>query len=67
MNWIKMEEDQPEIGSIVLCCDMYNTFISLGRYVDVDDENEFDLMLIDNIEIDSVITHWMPLPKPPEE
>lgn len=64
MKWIKTEEDVPEDNQIVLCCDTYNNFISLGKYLSY--ENTFLLMNIEGIEIDSYPTHWMRLPSLPE-
>ncbi len=71
MNWINLEEEQPDVGEIVLCADEYNEFVSLGKFLIVEqedfDEGVFELMHINKIECDSVITHWMPLPEPPKE
>lgn len=64
MEWISVEDDLPEDSSTVLCCDIYNTFVSLGRYIEQDDL--FELMNIEGIEVDSQTTHWMPLPIPPK-
>ena len=64
MEWIVAEELIPLGNPIVLVCDRLNDFVTLGRYVE--EENTFVVMNLDNIEIDSVITHWMPLPELPE-
>jgi regulator of RNase E activity RraB len=64
-NWINVEEYLPEAGELVLCADILNNFISLGKLIDNDDEYCFQLMNIENVEIDSVITHWMELPERP--
>ena len=65
MEWIVAEELIPLGNPIILVCDCLNSFVSLGRYMEED--NTFELMNMDNVEIDSVITHWMPLPTPPKE
>lgn len=64
MQWIDLEYIVPTDDRIILCCDVYNNFISMGRYLE--DEEEFLLMNIENVEIDTQITHWMPLPPKPE-
>ncbi len=64
-DWISLEHQLPENNQVVLCCDILNKFVSLGRYLKKEDE--FELMFIDKIEIDSVTTHWMPLPEIPKE
>ena len=64
-NWINVEEYLPQAGELVLCADILNNFISLGKLIDNDDEYCFQLMNIENVEIDSVITHWMELPSLP--
>lgn len=67
-EWISLNEWTPYPGQIVLVCDVLNIFVTLGKVIETENEKiEFDLMHIDNVEIDSQITHWMPLPKPPEE
>ena len=63
-EWISIEDFLPDPGQIVLVCDVFNSFVTLGRF---DGMDEFELMNIDNVEIDSYITHWMPLMKPPED
>lgn len=65
MEWINLEVKYPIHGEIVLCCDIFNNFVSIGRYDE--EEDNFMLMWIDDIEIDSQATHWMPLPAPPKE
>ncbi len=67
MEWIKVEEDLPIVDSIVLACDELNSFVSLAKYRDHEDEYWFDLMYVDEVEIDSIVTHWMPIPKLPQE
>ena len=68
MEWVKIEDDLPDNEDIVLVCDKLNEFVSLGRYLEEEDGiYQFELMHIDRVEIDSFITHWMPLPNPPKE
>ena len=66
MQWIEIAEDPPDMGIKVLVCDEFNSFVSLGRMVEVTDDDEpiFEMMNIEGIEIDTVPTHWMPLPLP---
>lgn len=65
-DWIKFEDEFPPNLLVVLCSDIHNeNFISLGRY---DDENdEFQMMSIDGLEIDSTATHWRFLPEGPQD
>lgn len=63
-EWIRIQDFLPDCGQTVLVCDEYNSFVTLGRFDGID---QFELMNIDDVEIDSCITHWMPLPKPPED
>lgn len=66
-DWIKTKEDLPDENEVVLCCDSYSGFITLGRMKELDSESfHFEYMYLDNIEIDSIPTHWMPLPNLPE-
>ena len=64
-EWIKTEEQLPHPDDIVLCADIYNSFVTLGRYIE--DQDCFFLMNIDNVEVDSYPTHWRPLPNLPTE
>ncbi len=66
MDWIRVEEDLPAHGDIVLICDEFNSFVSLGKYVEDGDEFYFYLMSIDKVEFDSQITHWTTLPELPK-
>lgn len=65
MEWINTENYLPEDQEIVLVCDIFNTFISLGKYVKEDDS--FMIMSIEKVQSDSYPSHWMPLPLPPKE
>ncbi len=62
MNWIDVNDEYPCINECVLCFDDQNEFISIGRLVE---DFVFELMYIEKVEGDSVITHWMPLPDGP--
>ncbi len=64
MEWIEVSEDLPEFGMKVLVCDKFNSFVSMGRLIEVQDEENpiFEMMNIEKVEGDSVITHWMSLP-----
>ena len=64
MDWIKVEDDLPEHKEIVLTCDIYNNFVTMARYLE--DDHVFEMMHVQEIEIDSFPSHWMPLPKLPE-
>lgn len=65
MNWIKTEDELPDDYQLVICCDIYNEFITFGRYIEK--ENIFILMNMENVEIDSFPTHWMPTPDLPKD
>lgn len=65
MNWIKTEDDLPESNKIVLTCDIYNNFVTMAKYLE--EENVFEMMHVQEIEIDSYPSHWMPLPDLPTE
>lgn len=68
MEWISVDDRLPFTDEVVLCCDIFSHFISLGKIVEQDeDEFRFELMYCENFEIDSSPTHWMPLPEPPKE
>lgn len=62
-KWIDSEEFVPPHQEIVLVADEFNEFVTLGRY-DIT-KDLFLVMNIDLVEIDSQVTHWMPLPKLP--
>jgi hypothetical protein len=68
MEWISVEDELPRIGEIVLVCDVFNDFVTLGR-LNVDPEDHDNALIytmhIDHVENDSVVTHWMPLPATP--
>jgi hypothetical protein len=65
-EWINVDQQRPELGEVVLVCDYLSTFVSLARLSEEDNEYVFELMSIDKIENDSEVTHWMPLPNPPD-
>jgi hypothetical protein len=68
-EWISVKDRLPEAYKLVLCCAVGKLDTTYG-YIEEDktwtcnDEPEDSLTKIDHI---SFITHWMPLPKPPEE
>lgn len=67
-EWIDLFVAWPEPGRIVLVCDKYNSFVTLGRMIiDENDEGTVVTMYLDDLEIDSLITHWMPLPGVPND
>lgn len=55
----------PDDSRLVLCYDEFNTFISLGRYIE--EEDCFELMSVMEIEPDTEVTHWMQIVLPPKE
>jgi hypothetical protein len=66
MNWISIEDLFPPEGEIVLCCDKHNEFVTIGR-MNMDEDGQqgcFELMWIEEVQLDAQITHWMPRPKP---
>jgi len=72
MNWISIKDKLPEIEKYVLVCYKNNVF--QGYLDEWEHDNcwyifsgSFTLDEVDyNIKLDEV-THWMPLPEPPEE
>ncbi len=64
MNWISIEDELPPNNKTVLCCDVHTyNLVTLGKYIE--DDDCFELMSTEFIEIDSQPTHWMHLPEPP--
>lgn len=71
MKWISIEnpEDLPPYGQVVLGIDAISGIITLTR-LDPDEEDDigvFSSLYLQEIPIDFSITHWMPLPLPPNE
>lgn len=66
MEWIDLLVRYPEIGIKVLVCDEFNTFVSFGKLLEINEDGEtiFELMDLDKVEPDSLVTHWMPVPQP---
>lgn len=64
MNWISLEDDSPPNNVIFLGCDIYNNFVSLCCYDE--QEDQIEIISMDNVEIDSLITHWIPIPSLPQ-
>ena len=60
-EWISVEDNFPPVNEKVLLLDEYRTYYVgyVSRFHD-----EFYTSYNDDIEY--VITHWMPLPEPPE-
>lgn len=72
MEWISIEDEFPPEGETVLCADIYNSFVSFGKLIMVahphgDDTYEFELMYNSSMDMDSQVTHWMPLPELPKQ
>lgn len=72
-EWINVEDRLPDHNEIVLVFDEIGSVISMAKFRQFDEPINFDdqdcwyVMNIDNLEIDYQVTHWMPLPKPPEK
>lgn len=62
MEWIPVTEDLPDLNDIVLVCDEFNDFVSIGKVIKDQDYYRFILMNVEKIEGDTEVTHWMPLP-----
>lgn len=63
-EWISLHDELPEENIVIIVCDNISGFVSFAKFFE--ETNEFELMYIDKIEGDSNITHWMPLPSPPD-
>jgi len=79
-QWIPVEESLPEIGDLILIygngSNLGAPFVSVGfldnhpdhwvaeKQWNIWERNQYDHLMLD---IGKKITHWMPLPKPPEE
>jgi len=61
-EWISVKDRMPEDGKEVLFCD--GSSIMVGRYNG--DEKFWELTDANMIAYAVDITHWMPLPEPPE-
>ena len=60
MEWIPLDDHPPFYGQRVLLCDQHG-WVTTGIR-----EKYLGYRLTDGEEPTSKITHWMPLPKPPE-
>lgn len=60
MEWIKCSDRLPEEGISVI---IYIGFVTTGFY---QEEWFYDSYDLDDDDLDHEVTHWMPLPKPPE-
>ncbi len=69
-RWIPVEERLPEYGVRVLETDMYEEDDCTGIWTREEDKDDADGCWHDEHDwwhaLDEV-THWMPLPEPPEE
>jgi hypothetical protein len=63
MEWISVKDRLPEKDIPVLCYD--GTYIDVGEYWY--DENDKPVFFNPPSPPKDYITHWMPLPKPPEK
>lgn len=67
-EWIDIDQRFPNFNENVLVYDEISNVISLGKLIkDEDNEEVFYMMFLEDVEIDSNVTHWMPLPQPPKE
>lgn len=66
-RWISVEEALPEFEGAVLCMRKSNV-CGVRPYQEILYVDEYGFKNFDDIYVaDGVVTHWMPLPKPPEE
>lgn len=63
MSWIKVTDRLPEIDQRVLVFDKYG--VHGGCQIDI--EYRYDQDFWEGQGVHSSITHWMPLPLPPED
>jgi len=67
-GWISVKERLTKKNILILCCSLKSLSPTYGwfdgTFWNVNDEPNY---LKDKIDFISFITHWMPLPKPPEE
>ena len=69
MKWIPIEEDLPEDDSDVLVAyENYNVrYVLLGRYAPLRIRHEVTYLWWEDCEVlEGKVTHWMPLPPPPD-
>ena len=59
MEWISVNDDLPEEGLVVVICGA-NFGVSLGSL-------DTDVWVATGLTPKGPITHWMPLPNPPED
>ena len=68
-KWISVKDRLPEINEEVLCCVVRKNLLGNEKYLWLwslyEDGSWGDQEF--NIEEDEIVTHWMPLPNPPEE
>lgn len=65
-RWYDVKEKRPEIGERVLCCQIENRRIMVGRHTDILGEgNNASYIFKDENDEYICVTHWMPLPEKP--
>lgn len=71
MQWIKVEHRLPKHGEIILVIDEISEVISLAKFREFNetmnfDDDCFEVMNMNEIEVDYSVTHWMKLPQSPK-
>ena len=67
MHWINLKKQEPPIGEWVLILTDGGGTFTVRRIAKRFSNDSKDWMLPYYMRQDAKITHWMPLPKPPEE
>ncbi|HHN8370981.1 TPA: DUF551 domain-containing protein [Morganella morganii] len=66
MEWVKVSERYPENGAVVLVVDVDGfIYLATHEYFSFQIITKEDGDLIETVA--RFVTHWMPLPQPPEE
>lgn len=73
-NWIKVEDELPNAGQYILFCSIngfkINVYTAFGTFCRSNLDGDVFVSFMPDVEdvtrIYSNITHWMPLPEPPE-
>jgi len=63
-KWIELEEEYPPENLVVLCADSVSGCVTIGFH-NPENEESFDCVSLNGLEIDFEPTHWMPFPDPP--